>query len=66
MVTVALGPNSQQGNYSKAHGLGYAPNAIIVLPTSPSVFWAQVPFADATNFYFVASDVGVTALVEVP
>jgi hypothetical protein len=56
-------PNA--GNFEVAHGLDTVPFLIEIVPTSAGAIWGQAGFADDTNIYLAASDVGVTATVYV-
>jgi hypothetical protein len=47
-----------------AHGLSGVPSLVEILPTFFGALWQTAP-PDATNLYFQASDVGITALVSV-
>lgn len=61
IAQVALAP-SAPGNFTVAHGLGITPTNAAIQMTSGGQIWFQTPTRfDLTNFYLVASDVGVTA-----
>jgi hypothetical protein len=60
-VLTIVAPNA--GNITIAHGLDGIPAVLEIVPTSPSVIWGQSIFADQTNLYLVASDVGASATV---
>lgn len=53
------------GNAIVAHGLGGAPNWASVIMTSPGAIWFQTPVQwDSTNLYLVASDTGISCVIE--
>jgi len=57
---------SAPGNFSLAHNLGRIPLGATVYMTSSGEFWFQpVTLFDATHLYLVASDVGITASIQV-
>lgn len=54
------------GNFTLPHLLGRTPIGAHIRMTSPGAIWWQSPTdADSVNLYFVASDAGVTAKVQV-
>lgn len=54
------------GNLSVAHLLGRAPNEAVIYMASGGAIWWQDPIRwDGTNLYFVASESGVTAKVQI-
>lgn len=57
-------PNA--GNFTIAHNLGVVPSSIEILPTSGGAIWSPSSTPpDATYIYLAASDVGVTATINV-
>lgn len=53
------------GNATIAHELGSAPIWASVIMTSPGAIWFQSPVQwDSTNLYLVASDTGVSCIIE--
>jgi hypothetical protein len=54
------------GSFALAHRLGRVPAGALVQMTSSGTIWFQSSaMYDATNLYLVASEVGVTAKVQV-
>lgn len=53
------------GNFSVQHGLGYTPDAAVIVMTSAGAVWFQPILFDSTNVYLVASDVGLTGILNV-
>ena len=53
------------GNFSWAHGLHAVPFLIEIVPTAAGAIWGQAGFADDTDLFLVASDVGMAATVYV-
>lgn len=60
-IITITSPNA--GNITIPHGLSGQPSMLEIVPTSSGTIWGQSFFADETNLYLVASDVGVTATV---
>jgi len=58
-ILTITSPNA--GNFAFAHGLDGIPTVLEIVPTSSGVIWGQPFFADKTNLYLTASDVGITA-----
>lgn len=51
------------GNFTVAHGLGFAPAFVMLEMSSGGNIWLQKPTAfDATNLYLTASDAGISAI----
>lgn len=60
---IALTP-SDAGNFTVAHTLGITPVLVLLQMTSGGAIWQQVPVADASNVYLVASAGGITGYAE--
>ncbi len=60
-VFTVVAPNA--GNFVVGHNLGILPATIEIVPISPAAIWGQTLFADETNLYLTASDMGASAIV---
>ena len=56
---------SAAGNFSVNHNLGRAPLGAMIYMTSGGALWFQPAMFDSSNLYFTASDVGITASIQV-
>jgi hypothetical protein len=57
---------SAAGNFSVVHKLGRAPQGAMIYMTSGGALWFQAGIMfDASNLYLTASDVGITASIQV-
>lgn len=57
-------PNA--GNFTLTHNLGRTPVGAQIAMTSPGAVWFQTPFMfDSTSLYLAASDIGLSACIQV-